>query len=251
MKYSTSNMKALLSILLFCLIFNYSMAQTAEQNDFKKPKMALSFSLNPAFTLLQSKSNRTFDYFIRFDMELENRDRLYAQSNFIYTFPFAQTPKRAFDSDYSPTVFNRSTLKLGYMLFNDDKNLYLDFAFQGVFERRSRTYVDHKYSSDTTSGEINHEGYVSYSNLFSSLGIGVYAGIGADLKLVNHFYLRPYLGADIQYFHPIKNQTSERVSGTNMQADPAISSEINEDILSNWLHNKNWIKVGVALCYQF
>ncbi len=251
MKCSTSIMRILSSILLFCLIYNYSFAQSDEQNETRKPKMALSFSLNPAFTLLQSKLNKTFDYYIRFDKEIDNRDRIYLQTNFLYSFPLAQTPKRAFNSDYSPTVFNRSTLKLGYMLFNNDGNLYLDFAFQGIFERRSRTYVDHKYATDSTSGGTIHEGFASYNNLFSSIGIGVYGGIGANLKLVNHFYIRPYLGVDIQYFHPIKNQTSERVSGSNIQSDPAIRSEINEDILSNWLHNKNWIKVGVSLSYQF
>lgn len=250
MKCSTNIMRILSSILLFCLIFNYSFAQSDEQNDIRKPKMALSFSLNPAFTLLQSKLNKTFDYYIRFDKEIDKRDRIYAQTNFLYSFPLAQTPKRAFNSDYSPTVFNRSTLKLGYMLFNNDGNLYLDFAFQGIFERRSRTYIYHKYSTDT-SGGIIHEGFTSYNNLFSSIGVGVYAGIGADIMLVKKLHLRPYLGADIQYFKPVNNQRKEYVSNPNLQDDPDIGATINEEILSSWLHNKNWLKVGVSLSYEF
>ena len=244
-------MKLLIYTALLCLICKYPLSQTEAQDEINKPKMALSLSLTPAFTLLQSKTNKSFDYFVRFDRELANRDRIYAQSNFIYSFPFAQTPKRAFNSDYSPEVFNRSALKLGYMLFNHEGNLYLDFAIQGIYERRSRTFVDHKYSEDSTSGAWNQEGYISYGNLFSSIGLGIYTGIGANLQLKNHFYLRPYLGVDVQYFHPIKNQMKETISHPDYQIDQDLKKELNEDVLSNWLHNKNWIKVGVSLSYEF
>jgi hypothetical protein len=216
----------------------------------------ISLGLNPLITPLLNQSN-PYPFWLRYDLEIKNKDRIYLQYDLELSSPLRYRPQSNFNSKQQIESSNLHAIKFGYMLFNEDGNLFLDFAGQFVYQTEYKIFTHYRAPEFDTltvyengSPPRTERGYYRYHSYSQSLGLGAYAGIGAIIKLTDKLSFRPQIGLDFKYYKTIKNEIQEEVVTDKKEPDFALQKSYDDYIREELDHNKNWIRFQFSLSYK-